>query len=249
MRDRPILSPAFAGSGLACLRGGRLVFADLAFALSAGGALRLVGPNGTGKSTLLRLMAGLLRPFAGALLWQGQPVAAAPDAHRLAAAYQGHADTVKPTLTMLEALAFWAALAPDAEPGRAAAVTRARAALAADGLEALAGVPGRYLSSGQRRRLALARLAVDPRPLWLLDEPTVGLDVAAVARLEERLAAHRAGGGMVVLATHTPIDLPGAETLDLADFAVAPGEADGLGDGLGDGLEHEGSGALAEGKA
>lgn len=232
MTDTDASPPFFAGRDLASLRGGRLVFAGLDFAVPAGGALRLVGPNGAGKSTLLRLMAGLLRPFAGGLYWHGRPVAEAPDDHRLAAAYQGHADTVKPALTMLEALSFWAGLAPDAEGGGRQARERARAALAADGLEGLAHVPGRYLSSGQRRRLALARLAVDPRPLWLLDEPTVGLDVAAVARLEERLAAHRAGGGLVVLATHTPIALPGADTLDLAEFVVPPDRADAFDDAL-----------------
>ncbi len=203
----------FAASGLACLRGERLVFAGLEFALSAGEALLLVGPNGSGKSSLLRLMALLLRPFRGDLLWQGEPVSEDPDAHRARLRYVGHLDGIKPVLTCRESLTFWAALDGAPDPGR-----RASAALERLGLERLSEVPGRYLSAGQKRRLNLARLLLLPAPLWLLDEPTNGLDAAATGRLEAALAGHRAGGGMVVASTHTPLALPGAATLHLDDF-------------------------------
>ncbi|MEI6558760.1 MAG: heme ABC exporter ATP-binding protein CcmA [Rhodospirillaceae bacterium] len=203
----------FSASDLTCLRGQRLVFAGLAFALSAGEALVLVGPNGSGKSSLLRLLALLLRPLRGELRWNGEPVADDPDSHRMRLRYVGHLDGVKAMLTCQESLAFWAALDGAPEPGR-----RATAALERLGLERLAAVPGRYLSAGQKRRLTLARLLLRPAPLWLLDEPTNGLDVAAIARLEAALAGHRAAGGMVIASTHTPLALPGAATLHLDDF-------------------------------
>ncbi|HET8729101.1 MAG TPA: heme ABC exporter ATP-binding protein CcmA [Alphaproteobacteria bacterium] len=210
MPEAPAASFAFAGKDLACLRGGRLVFAHLSFRLEPGDALVLKGPNGSGKSTLLRLMAGLIRPFAGSLAWEG---AGAPTDESVA--YVGHADAVKPTLSALENLSFWAALADPRE-----AFARARMALADAGLDAVADLPGRYLSAGQRRRLALARLHAAPAGLWLLDEPTVGLDRAAVVRLEAALARHLARGGMAAVATHTEIAVPGARALDLADFSA-----------------------------
>ena len=125
---------------------------------------------------------------------------------------------MKPVLTAAENLAFWAAL-----HGRGAAeVARA---LAAFDLTALAEVPGRMLSAGQKRRVALARLLAAPAGVWLLDEPTVGLDTASLARLNTAIAEHRGTGGRVIAATHVPLDAEGAENLDLGAFAVAPGEA------------------------
>lgn len=206
----------FAGFEIACLRGQRLVFADLDFTLGAGDALVLAGPNGAGKSSLLRLMAGLIRPMAGRLEWDGTPIAADPDAHRARTAYLGHADAVKPVLTAAELVRFWAGLAGAADPDAAAADALDRA-----GIGGLAAVQGRYLSAGQKRRVALARIFASPAPLWLLDEPTVALDDAARARLEAELARHRAGGGLVVLSTHAPVALPDARRLDIADYAAA----------------------------
>jgi heme exporter protein A len=223
--------PVFSGTDLACLRGARLVFAGLSFRLEPGAALLVTGPNGSGKSSLLRLMAGLIRPFAGALAWDGRPVAEDPDGHRRGVAYLGHLDAIKPVLSALDNLLFWAALA---EPR--AAPARAGRALEAMGLGDLADVPGRYLSAGQKRRLALARLLAAPARLWLLDEPTVALDRDAVGRLEAAIARHRAGGGMVALATHTAIALPDAAALQLADFAPSePLEDEPAGAGTGDG--------------
>ncbi len=202
----------FAGRGLACRRSERLVFAGLDFAVAPGGALLLTGPNGSGKSSLLRLLAGLIRPFAGRLEWGGARVADDPAQHRASLAYLGHQDAVKPVLTAGESVRFWS--------GLRGAEGSAQAALAAMNLGALADLPGRFLSSGQKRRAALARVIASGAPLWLLDEPTVGLDALSVAALETALAAHRAAGGLLIAATHIPLRLPGAETLDLSDFAA-----------------------------
>lgn len=218
--------PAFAGTDLTCLRGDRLVFTGLDFRVDPGGALLLLGPNGSGKSSLLRVMAGLLRPFRGRLGWDdptanGSDADDDPDRHHGRVHYVGHLDAVKPVLTALENLTFWAALGHAADPPGAA-----MAALERMGVPQIAGVPGRYLSAGQRRRLTLARVLAAPAPLWLLDEPTVALDRAAVRLLEGILAEHRAAGGMVVLSTHADIALPGATELHLDDFAPATGEDD-----------------------
>jgi len=183
---------------LACLRGERLVFRNLGFAVPPGGALLLLGPNGAGKSTLLRVLAGLLRSEAGTVRWRGGGTVGR-------VALVGHQDAVKPGLTALENLALFA---------RAGGGDR-RAALASMGLEALGPLPARMLSAGQRRRLALARLIVTEMPVWLLDEPTLGLDAASVGRLGTALAAHRAGGGVVVAATHLDLPLPDAAALRL----------------------------------
>lgn len=208
----------FEGRDLLCVRGERRVFANLDFAIPPGGLLVLTGSNGSGKSSLLRVMAGLLRPARGALYWDGAPVIGDPEAQAARLHYLGHLDAVKPVLSAAENLAFWAAL-----HGRGAAdVARA---LAAFDLTALAEVPGRMLSAGQKRRVALARLLAAPAGVWLLDEPTVGLDTASLERLNTAIAEHRGTGGRVIAATHAPIDAEGAETLDLGAFAVAPGEA------------------------
>jgi heme exporter protein A len=206
---RPV---AFQGSGLACRRSQRLVFAGLDFRLPPGGALLLTGPNGSGKSSLLRLMAGLIRPFAGRLGWGDRPVSDDPTQHRASVSYLGHLDALKPVLTVAENLRFWG--------GGAAR----EAAISMMALDRLTETPARFLSSGQRRRTALARVIASGAPLWLLDEPTVGLDSASVAGLESALARHLASGGMVAAATHAPIALPGAAALDLADFAPGPSE-------------------------
>jgi heme exporter protein A len=208
----------FSGTGLGCIRGGRVVFAGLDFAVGAGEALVLLGPNGSGKSSLLRVMAGLLKPAVGLIAWNGAAVADDPEAHNARTHYLGHHDAVKPVLTVAENLRFWARLhQPCAETaGRAV-----DAALARFALGHLATMPGKMLSAGQKRRTNLARLLAAPSPLWLLDEPVTALDKASIKTLEAVLAEHRAGGGMVVLSTHADIDLPGARELHLDDFAAA----------------------------
>ena len=193
-----------------------MLFCDLGFAVEPGGALVLTGPNGSGKSTLLRVMAGLIRPLTGTLSWDGRPLDGSDRPLSATLAYLGYLDAIKPALSALENLAFWAAMA---DPREAAA--RARLALDEFGLADLTDLPGRYLSSGQRRRLAIARLLVSAAPLWLLDEPTVALDTDGVDRLGAAMARHRNGGGMAVLATHADLALPGAEVLRVADYAPA----------------------------
>lgn len=191
-------------TGLAAFRGERPVFRDLDFVVEAGGALLLTGPNGSGKSTLLRLLAGLLRPTAGTLTWDGADALADLPMHARRVAYVGHQDAVKPGLTAAENLRFAARLSGG----------KVRDALAAVGLEELADLPARMLSAGQRRRLALARLVLSQAPLWLLDEPTLGLDAVSVERFGTMLDAHRAANGMVIAATHLP--LPMRESTELA---------------------------------
>ena len=194
-------------AGLAVFRGERLVFRDLHFAVAAGGALLLHGPNGSGKSTLLRLLAGLLRPAAGTLTWDGTDALADLPAHARRVAYVGHQDAVKPGLTVAENLRqFTTRLSGSV----------VRDALAALGLEDLADLPGRMLSAGQRRRLALARLALSRAPLWLLDEPTLGLDAHSVAQFGAMLHTHRTRGGVAIAATHLPLPLADAAELALA---------------------------------
>lgn len=205
---------AFEGRNLTCSRGGRVVFAGLNFAVAAGAALVLVGPNGSGKSSLLRLMAGLSPAAAGELLWAGAPVAADPAAHRSRLHYVGHLDAIKPALDASETLLLAAGLRGARGDVRPAAL----AALEIMGIGRLAGVPTRYFSAGQRRRLALARLFATPAPLWLLDEPRTALDADAVARLDDAIAAHRRGGGQVVAAMHGGPYPPAADVLDIAAF-------------------------------
>ncbi len=190
---------------VSAFRGERLVLRGVSAAVEPGGALLLLGANGSGKSTLLRVLAGLRRPDAGRVLWEGRDAAADPLEHAAQVGFLGHLDALKPGLTAAENLAL-AARVGGGDPA---------AALAALGLGALADLPARMMSAGQRRRLALARLTLGRGALWLLDEPTLGLDAAAVDRLGAVLAAHRAGGGVVVAATHLPLPLPGAAELRL----------------------------------
>lgn len=207
----PAVPTRFTGHDLACRRGGRVVFDGLGFALAPGDALVLTGPNGSGKSSLLRLMAGLLPPFLGELRWQGAAIAGDAEAHRARLAYLGHQDAVKPALGVAENLRFWIDLAGGDGAGASAALARFH-------LADLAQMPARYLSAGQRRRLALARVVAAPRALWLLDEPSTGLDTRSVAALEGAIEAHRRTGGIVVLSTHVPLGLADARSLDLAEF-------------------------------
>jgi heme exporter protein A len=204
---------AISAENLACERGERLVFRGLSFVLGAGEALVLRGPNGAGKSSLLRLCAALLRPAEGRLCWDGADVWREPDAFRARLAYVGHLDGVKPLLTARENVAFWASLrGGDATAG-----------LEAFGVAHLAELPTRFLSAGQKKRVALARLVAAPARLWLLDEPTVSLDQDGAARLAAACAGHRARGGMIVAATHVELGFEDAQTLFLSGGLGGPG--------------------------
>ena len=184
---------------VSAFRGERLVLDRVGFGVPAGGALLLLGPNGSGKSTLLRAVAGLKRVDGGRFLFDGS------DDFAGRVAYLGHLDGIKAGLTVFENLGFAGRVS-----GRPVGP-----ALEALGIAALAGLPARMLSAGQKRRVALARLGVSGAPLWLLDEPTLGVDAASVVAFGEMLAAHRLAGGVVVAATHLPLPLPDAAELRL----------------------------------
>jgi heme exporter protein A len=199
---RGLIIMRLSASTLTVERGDRIVFSNLSFMLDAGGSLTVTGPNGAGKSTLLRALAGLLplsggtiscTPLSGGIL--------AEQAH-----YIGHVDALKGLLTVAENLAFLAAML-DAGHGGMPVET----ALAEFGLSHAANLPVTYLSAGQKRRAALAKLLVVKRPVWLLDEPSIALDAASQARLAKIMAAHLAQGGMIVAATHAKLGLPGQE--------------------------------------
>ncbi len=206
-----------AVTDLACPRAGRRVLDGVGLTLADGGTLALRGPNGAGKSTLLRALAGLLPPERGGATLDGLALGADPDGWAERVAYAGHLDAVKAALTVAENLRFWAAVL--GAPPQAVA-----AALDAFDLGPIAPRLAGSCSAGQRRRLGLARLALAPRRLWLLDEPSVSLDAEATARLTDLLRAHAAGGGMAVIATHVALGVEAAE-LRLAPPAAATAAA------------------------
>lgn len=203
--EQPERLAVLTAEAVAVFRGERLVLRGISLTVPAGGALILAGANGSGKSTLLRLLAGLVRPAAGRVLWEGADAFADLSAHGARVAYLGHQDAVKPGLTVTENLLFAAAVSNRPISG----------ALDAMGLGGLAGLPARMLSAGQKRRLALSRLLLSNARLWLLDEPTLGLDAASIDRFGTLLRQHQDGGGLVVAATHVPLPLPNAAELRL----------------------------------
>lgn len=193
---------------LACVRGGRSVFAGVDFSLRPGDVLALRGPNGSGKSTLIRLMAGFLNPAFGDIRWDGADIKSNLVEHRARLHYVGHADGIKNLLSVRENLAFICAL-------KGAGNGALHRSLDTFDLGPLVDTPGRFLSSGQRRRLSLARLMVGDRPLWLLDEPGVGLDAANRARLEKAIDRHRGEGGITILATHGDVEVQDTLVLEM----------------------------------
>jgi heme exporter protein A len=186
---------------LAAARGLRMLFENMSFSVAEGEALELRGPNGSGKSTLLRILGGLTRPHAGSVALEG----AEADAARH---YLGHSDAVKLAETAGEQARFWASYF-----GRPAEV--AKQALDRVGLSQRMEVPGRGLSAGQKRRLAIARLLIDSRPVWLLDEPTAGLDVEGRRLIEQLVSEHRARKGLIIAAIHGE-GFPDSRTLDFS---------------------------------
>jgi heme exporter protein A len=190
-----------SGRGVRCIRGGREVFSGLDFDASAGEALAVTGPNGSGKTSLLRLVAGLLTISGGSISLDGGDgeLTLAEQAH-----YLGHRDALKPSLSVLENLSFWR----DFLGGD---VFDAAAGLAAVGLDHAANLPAAYLSAGQRRRLSIARLLAVRRPIWLLDEPTSALDAAGQTIFAALMADHLGRGGMIIAATHAPLGIAAKE--------------------------------------
>lgn len=196
---------------LACRRSGRRIFSGLSFTLGPGQALAVTGRNGAGKSSLLAMLAGRLKPEAGAIRVEEAGEAGLPECLHVV----GHRDGLKAALTAQENLDFARDLlgAPTSSP---------REALDAMGLAHALRLPVAYLSAGQRRRVALARLLVCARPLWLLDEPTAALDTASQGLLAGMMARHRAQGGLVVAATHQPLGLDDARELRIERPAASP---------------------------
>ena len=192
-------------------RGGQPVFSGIRFLLGRGGALVVTGPNGSGKSTLLRVIAGLLPAFRGSVRLDGggenYPTVAS------AAHYIGHLNAMKPALTAVENLAFWRDFS--------GAGLDVADALREVGLHRIGDLPFGYLSTGQTRRVAIARLLVSKRPIWLLDEPTAGLDARSERWFSGLMGAHLAEGGMILAATHLPLGLAGASELRRVEAAGA----------------------------
>lgn len=186
---------------LALVRAGRRLFEDLAFTVAAGEALAVTGPNGAGKSSLLRAIAGFLKPAAGRVVLEGEPAGAAMH-------FVGHLDGVKAALSAAENLDFLCAILGGGRADHGPVLRRL-------GLERLAGHPAGMLSAGQKRRLALARLLVVPRPLWLLDEPLTALDAEGQRTFAALAEEHLAAGGLVIAATHAPLGIAGARELRL----------------------------------
>ena len=190
-----------SGQNLRCVRGGREVFSGLDFVASAGELLAITGANGSGKTSLLRLIAGLLVASGGSVELEGggTELSLAEQAH-----YLGHRDALKPALSVAENLSFWRSFLGGeiGDGGRC---------LAAAGLDHAAHLPAAYLSAGQRRRLSIARLVVVRRPVWLLDEPTSALDVAGQALFVRLMRDHLNGGGIIIAATHAPLGIDGPE--------------------------------------
>lgn len=195
--------PSLAAENLACRRGERLLFRRLTFALAPGGACHVTGANGAGKTTLIRALAGLTTPYAGAVRREG------------ALALLDERTGLDPDLPLGRALAFWFGI--DGIADSAAIMARMR-------LGALAEVPVRYLSTGQKKRAALARVLGQNAPVWLLDEPLSGLDTASQALVSALVREHCESGGIALIASHQPLDVPGMTSFAIEDFAPADAE-------------------------
>lgn len=186
-----------AAHDLACERGGRALFRNLDFALERGVLLHIKGANGSGKTSLLRMLCGLTAPACGKITWNDEDIRELRENYTAQITYIGHHPAVKDELSALENLQIAQALA-----GQPVTAAQAQAALATVGLQGRANLPVRVLSQGQRRRVALARLWLSHASLWILDEPFNALDVEATAMLERHIETHLGAGGMVVLTTH-----------------------------------------------
>lgn len=209
---------------LSCVRGGRAIFSDLSFEVGAGECLLLLGANGAGKTSLLRMLAGYLRPAGGAIHVKdveredGDEVTVAESCH-----FVGHLNGVKSQFTVRENLAFWAGYL-SGEGGRVSHEEAIEGALDGFALNSLGEIPAGYLSAGQKRRLCLARLLVARRPIWLLDEPTVSLDKKSQTYLADAVNDHVRGGGLAIAATHLELGIENARELALG---ATPGARDG----------------------
>jgi heme exporter protein A len=194
-------APSLAAENLACRRGERLLFRRLSFRLEGGAACHVTGANGAGKTTLIRALAGLTTPYAGSVTREG------------ALALLDERSGLDPDLPLAKALAFWLTLDGAAQ---------AEAIMARLRLDTLAEVPVGYLSTGQKKRAALARVLGQAAPIWLLDEPLSGLDAASQSLVSALVRAHCEAGGIALIASHQPLDVPGMTSFAIEDFAPAP---------------------------
>lgn len=215
-----VSSMRLLAENLSARRGEDLIFTDISFDLGAGESLVLTGRNGSGKSTLLRVVAGLLHPETGRVAWISDKAESGMRAAE-ACHYLGHRNAMKAELTVFENLSFWKDFFGDAEDGKGISPGEAAEAV---GLGGIIHLPFGYLSAGQQRRMAFAKLLVAYRPVWILDEPTAALDVSAEGVFTELIKAHLATGGIVLAATHQPLGLENAKELKMTGFAgVAEG--------------------------
>jgi heme exporter protein A len=202
------MSLTLEANALECVRGGRKLFQGLDFSLERGELLEVSGPNGSGKTSLLRMLCGLLSPSAGEILWQGQNINSLKEEYLKELAYLGHANGVKAELSATENLRIYGGLA-----GRKLSEGKIAAALERMGLDGKEASPVKTFSQGQQRRLALARLLVSERAVWILDEPLTALDSAAVRLVQSVLGEHQKGGGLAILTTHQPLDVRAGRNL------------------------------------
>lgn len=227
-RNEPLILEDVAVS-----RGGRLLLSGVSFEAPPGAFIALRGPNGSGKTSLLRVMAGLARPFAGDIRLGEASLRRDPEGYRERILFGGHLDGVKPSLTLRENLLFWSSFYAGSAAGRRTEEV-VDTALDRFGLAALADAPAGHCSAGQKRRLGLARLAASDRPVWMLDEPTVSLDAASVAALSELIASHCRGGGVAVAATHQDFAITESRAVEVSRFAPAKTTASGGADPFAD---------------
>ncbi|WP_320195766.1 heme ABC exporter ATP-binding protein CcmA [Agrobacterium rosae] len=200
---------------LAARRGEDLIFMNVSFKLTGGQALVLTGPNGSGKSTLLRVIAGLLQPETGTVKIAGEGIESDTRAYE-ASHYLGHRNAMKQELSVFENLDFWREFLGDFTGGTSFGIEKAAEIV---GLSGITLLPFGYLSAGQQRRFAMAKLLVAWRPVWILDEPTAALDASADVMFTGLVEAHLANGGIVIAATHQPLGLEGAQELRMSGFS------------------------------
>ncbi len=205
----------FFGENISCIRGERLVFSNLNFSIEPGNALIITGNNGSGKTSLLRLMAGLSRPASGHISWLDGDIWDDPETHHTRLHFIGHLTALKSTLSVKENLEIWSRL----HGGRKKDIVETIKKLNLEGLE---DTHCQKLSAGQKQRASLARLAANEAPLWLLDEPTTALDAISVDLLYSMIKTHIKGNGICVIATNTALSIENCLELNMQDFAAGP---------------------------